>query len=93
MLCANAADNQPVQRGFARTLDHHDQRESDGEEVVFEALAFLVAEPVHEKAVRRVGGDMDGNGLIHDSRVAGFEVFFRSASPRPPRRGSTDDHV
>jgi len=45
-----------VERRFARTADDDDEREADGEQMIFKAFAFLCAEPVHEKPIRRMNG-------------------------------------
>src|SRR5205823_5617648 len=40
---------QAIEREFSAACDHECESERDGEKVVFKALAFLLAKPVHEK--------------------------------------------
>src|ERR1700758_3914038 len=40
-----------VNRECATTFDGHDNGECDSQKVIFEALAFLVAIPIHEQSV------------------------------------------
>ena len=49
-------DEQAVERCFARAADDDDEREANGEQMIFKAFAFLCAEPVHEKSIRRMNG-------------------------------------
>jgi hypothetical protein len=53
--------DKPVERRFARTVNNYDEREADGQQMIFKAFAFLLAKPVHEKAVRRVNGQNGDN--------------------------------
>jgi len=48
--------DEPVERRFARAVNNHDKRETDGEQMIFKAFAFLCAEPVHKKSVRGMNG-------------------------------------
>ena len=44
--------DEPVERSCAGSVNNHDERETDGEQMIFKAFAFLCAEPVHKKSVR-----------------------------------------
>ena len=72
-LAAEPPGDNAVQGGLAGSVDKHDEREADGEEMIFEAFAFLMALPVHEESV---GPMHSHNHYDHD--FAGAERGHRA---------------
>src|SRR5882724_13037108 len=57
-----------VERRFARAVNDDDEREADGEQMIFKAFAFLCAEPIHEKSVRRMNRQNGDNHVRGDAK-------------------------
>ncbi len=51
-------------------MDDHNKRKADGEQVIFKAFTFLLAEPVHEKSVGGVDS-RDGDDHVRGNAECG----------------------
>jgi len=53
-VSAAAGSDGPINRCFSCPIDHYDDREADGQDVILDAFTLLISVPVHEEAVGRV---------------------------------------
>lgn len=90
--------DEPVERRLARAMNNHDEREADGQQMIFKAFTFLVAIPIHEETVvnmncenghNHVRGDAERSDATQaaENQTDGTGKFRRNCQQRQ-RRGN-----